>query len=107
MIFTEIKALDEILLKMKQYLPSNISYIRLVSKTVGWEQYCMNITYFDDNCVKIENCDGYFFNEEEISRFDELCVADYIHNTLVDMELWSDYSFAFYPDREYFFKIKK
>lgn len=106
MIFTEIKALDEIILKVKQYLPSNISYIKLLSETVGWQQYSMNISFFDENWIEIEDCDNYYFNDEEILKFDnELCVGDYIHNSLVDMELWSDYSFEFYPDREYFYKL--
>lgn len=105
-MFTEIKALDEILLKVKQYLPKNIFYIKLISRTVGWQQYSMDISFFDENWVEIKDCDNYYFNDEEIYNFnDELCVGDYIHNSLIDMELWSDYSFEFYPDREYLYKL--
>ena len=101
MIFTEIEALDKIIERVRGYLPPTLSNIKIISNTVGWQQYSMDIIFYDENWIEV-----FFVESGEFEE--EMCVEDFIHNSLIggtDFGVDLPY-FEFSPDREYFYKIK-
>ena len=101
MIFTEIEALDSIIERVRGYLPPTLFYIKIISNNVGWQQYSMDMYFYDENWKEV------IFTESGEFE-DETCVEDFINNSLIggtDFGVDLPY-FEFFPDREYFYKIK-
>ena len=108
--FTEIPSLDVILEVVHEHLPEQLKYIKMCSRTCGWQQYEMHINFFDNKWKEISDLLFDEFSETQMERFDgEYCVSDFIHNSLIGMTelgLGLEY-FEFFPDRDYFYEYKK
>jgi hypothetical protein len=112
--FIEIGFLDEILNSVKSLLPKDLKYIRLYNKTVGFQQGSLEMEFYNSGWRVIDLIEE--FNEEQQEIYGgEVCLSDYISNSLVglvhDCELidWK-HTDEFYNkiqmDKEYYYIVK-
>lgn len=109
--FVKINFLGEILNSVKQYLPSDLKYIRIYNETVGFEQGSLNLKFYNSGWRQIQ-LDKYFDEQEQEIYGGEISLSDYINNSLVGMVQDCDlidwtHSDEFFDkikmDREYFY----
>jgi len=110
--FIKINFLDEILNSVKQFLPKDLRYIRIYNETVGFEQGSLDLKFYNSNWRQIQLDYDFDENEQEIYG-GEICLVDYISNSLVGMVQDCDlidwkHSDEFFDkvkmDREYFYE---
>lgn len=110
--FIKINFLDEILNSVKQFLPTDLRYIRIYNETVGFEQGSLYLKFYNSDCRQIQLDYDFDENEQEIYG-GEICLYDYISNSLVGMVQDCDlidwkHSDEFFDkvrmDREYFYE---
>jgi hypothetical protein len=108
--FVKINFLDEILNSVKQYLPNDLKYIRIYNETVGFEQGSLYLKFYTSGWRQIQLDKD--FNEQEQEIYGEVCLFDYISNSLVgmvqdcDLIDWKhsdEFSDKIKMDREYFY----
>lgn len=110
--FIKINFLDEILNSVKKFLPTDLRYIRIYNETVGFEQGSLNLKFYNSGWKQIQLDYDFDENEQEIYG-GEICLHDYISNSLVGMVQDCDlidwkHSDEFFDkviiDREYFYE---
>jgi hypothetical protein len=104
--FTQIPILDEILELVREIFPKEIKYITILQESCGWEQYTLDVDFYDKdwNLIDMPIDD---FTDMEQEKFDEVCLTDFIHNSLIGMssfEFRSPY-FNFNTNHKYTYKV--
>ena len=103
--FTKIPILDEILESVKETIPKELAYIKILQTSCGWEQYNLDVYFYDADWKQIDlPIDD--FSEHQQEKFDEVCLCEYIHNSLIGMsknDFVNDY-FEFITNKDYYYK---
>jgi hypothetical protein len=112
MTYIKIKFLNDILNSVKQFLPRDLRYIRIYNEIVGFEQGSLDLKFYNSGWRQIQLDYDFDENEQEIYG-GEICLDDYISNSLVGMVQDCDlidwkHSDEFFDkvkmDREYFYE---